>query len=67
MIKISISMMFALKVLFNFAAQPKKALRQMPSYWSSSSKTCITLESSNNYKVTENQLLDQIFSVKISY
>ena len=25
-------MMFALKVLFNFAVQPKKALRQMPSY-----------------------------------
>ena len=64
--KISISMMFALKVLFNFVAQPKKALRQMPSYWSSSSKISITLESSNNYKVTENQRLDQIFSVKFS-
>ena len=58
MIKISISMMFVLKVLFNFAPQPKNALRQMPSYWSSSSKISITLESSNNYKVTEIQRLD---------
>lgn len=41
-IKISISMRFALKVLFNFALQPKKNLRQMPSYWSSSSKIRIT-------------------------
>ena len=53
-------MMFVLKVLFNFAPQPKKALRQMPSYWSSSSKISITLESSNNYKVTEIQRRDQI-------
>ena len=44
-------MMFVLKVLFNFVAQPKKALRQMPSYWSSSSKISITLESSNNLKL----------------
>ena len=53
-------MMFVLKVLFNFVAQPKNALRQMPSYWSSSSKISITLESSNNYKVTEIQRRDQI-------
>ncbi len=66
MIKISISMMFVLKVLFNFVAQPKNALRQMPSYWSSSLKISITLESSNNYKVTEIQRLDQFFSVKFS-
>ncbi len=43
MIKISISMMFAMKVLFNFVAQPKNALRQMPSYWSSSSKISMSL------------------------
>ena len=53
-------MMFVLKVLFNFVAQPKNALRLMPSYWSSSSKISITLESSNNYKVTEIQRRDQI-------
>ena len=58
--------MFVLKVLFNFVVQPKKDLRQMPSYWSSSSKISITLESSNNYEVTEIQRLDQIFSVKFS-
>ncbi len=57
-------MMFVLKVLFNFVAQPKNALRQMPSYWSSSSKISITLESSNNYKVTEiNELYRSIPSV----
>ncbi len=59
-------MMFVLKVLFNFVAQPKNALRQMPSYWSSSSKISITLESSNNYKVTEIQRFDQFFSIKFS-
>lgn len=57
-------MMFAMKVLFNFVAQPKNALRQMPSYWSSSSKISITLESSNNYKVAEiNELYRNIPSV----
>ncbi len=66
MIKISISMMFVLKVLFNFAPQPKKALRQMPSYWSSSSKISIALCVVRYHKVTENQRLDQIFSVKFS-
>ena len=36
----------------------------MPSYWSSSSKISITLESSNNYKVTEiNELYRNIPSV----
>ncbi|ROT21449.1 transcriptional regulator [Muribaculaceae bacterium Isolate-113 (HZI)] len=36
----------------------------MPSYWSSSSKISITLESSNNYKVTEiNELHRNIPSV----
>ena len=51
-------MMFVLKVLFNFVAQPKKDLRQMPSYWSSSSNISITLESLNNYEVTENLRFD---------
>ena len=54
-------MMFVLKVLFNFAPQPKKALRQMPSYWSSSSKISIALCVVGYHKVTENQRLDQIF------
>ncbi len=53
-------MMFVLKVLFNFAAQPRKALRQMPSYWSGSSKISITLCVVGYHKVTENQRLDQI-------
>ena len=44
MIKTRISMMFVLKILFNFAEQPETALRQMPSYWSSSSKISIALD-----------------------
>ncbi len=52
------------RFLCTFAPQPKKALRQMPSYWSSSSKISITLESSNNYKVAEiNELYRNIPSV----
>lgn len=52
-------MMFALKVLFNFVLQQKNAIRQMPSYWSSSSKIFITLCVVRYHKVTENQRLDR--------
>lgn len=42
MIKINILMMLVLKVLVIFAPQPKNALPQMLSYWSSNAKIRIT-------------------------
>ena len=61
-IKISISMMFVLKVYFNFATQTNNARRQMDSYWSSSSKIMMSLCVVRYHKVVENQRLDQ-FSI----
>lgn len=43
MIKISISMMFVFILLFNFAAHPHMAMRQMLSYWLRSSNISIVL------------------------
>ena len=57
-------MMFVLKVLFSFAPQTNKALRQMDSYWSSSSKIMISLCVVRHHKVTENQRFDQILNAK---
>lgn len=58
-------MMLVLIFLFNFVVQPKKALRQMPSYWSRSLKIIVSLSVVRYLKVTDNQRLDQFYYTKL--
>ena len=58
-------MMLVLMLLFNFVLQPKKALRQMPSYWSRSSKIIVSLSVVEYLKITDNQQLDQFYYAKL--
>ena len=56
-----------LKLLFNFAANSFMTSLQIPLYWLSMLDSLIVIYSIDNHKVTENQLLNQFFCVKLSY
>ena len=60
-------MMNDLKLLFNFAANSFTTSLQIPLYWLSMLDLLIVIYSLDNHKVTENQLLNQFFCVKLSY